>query len=323
MHPRVTGWGKYIPDRVLTNHQLEQTLDTSDEWIVTRTGIRERRIASDVETASSMAAQAARQALRVARVEPGDVDMIILATSSPNSIMPACASLVQRDLNSPRAACFDVNAACSGFMYALAAAFSFVQTGAYRNVLVTGSEVYSRVLDWGDRGTCVLFGDGAGAVLVQGAERRATGKVGIVLGSDGSQSDLLQLPGIADTPARQLLNGHYHVRMDGKKVFKLAVTIMGQAASEAISKAGLTPEQVDLFIPHQANIRIIDAIVRSMGLPQERVFVNVDKFGNTAAASIPIAISEAVEQGRLTPGQHVVMVAFGGGMSWGAMAFQW
>jgi 3-oxoacyl-[acyl-carrier-protein] synthase-3 len=333
MRPRITGWGKYVPSKVLTNQGLEKTLDTSDEWIVSRTGIRERRIAADHESASSMAIQAAREALRVARLDPPDVDLLILATSTPDTIVPSCASLVQCHLGAEKAAAFDINAACTGFLYGLATAYQFIETGVYRSVLVIGSEVYSRILDWSDRTTCILFGDGAGAVVVQGGAEDAplggrAGKAAFVLGSDGSNAHLLRLPGIAKARVAaeglaSTANGSPYLVMEGQKVFKLAVTAMIDAARQAIEKAELTPAQVDLFIPHQANVRIIDAATRALDFPSEKVFVNVEKYGNTASASIPIALCEAVEQGRLHPGDNLLLVGFGGGLTWGAAALQW
>ena len=319
-YARITGWGKYLPSRVLTNDDLSKMLDTSDEWIRTRTGIRERRIAADDETASTMATPASRRALEVAGLSPEDLDLIIVATCTPDGIFPSCASLLQNALGATKAAAFDVNAACSGFVYALVTGCQFIQSGAYQNVLVVGSEVYSRIMDWEDRSTCVLFGDGAGAVVLQ-ADDRPTGPMSFVLGSDGSFSNILYVPGPAG--ARTNHNGHYCLRMAGPEVFRAAVQIMSGSAKKVVSLAGLGISDVDLFIPHQANERLIAAASRALGLPSEKVFINVGRYGNTSAASIPIALCEAVEEDRVHDGDRLVMVGFGGGLSWGAVVLQW
>ena len=332
MNPRITGWGKYVPAKAVTNRDLEKILDTSDDWIATRTGIRERRIAAEHETTSSMALYAAKEALETAQVTPSQVDLLILATTTPDSAMPPCASVVQHELGAERAAAFDLNAACTGFLYGLATAYQFVKTGTYQTVLVIGSEAYSRILNWSDRNTCVLFGDGAGAVVVQGStgtfQNELDSEASIILRSDGAHAGLIQLPGMARPVEGPALNGnqqngHFYVTMEGQKVFKMAVAAMTEAAKNALDKAGLTSSQVDLFIPHQANKRIIEATARALDIPQEKVFINVEKYGNTASASIPIALCEAVQQGQLHPGDRLVLVGFGGGLTWGAMALQW
>ena len=319
-YPRVAGWGKYLPSKVLTNKDLESRVDTSDEWIFSRTGIKERRIASDEETSSTMATEAARAALRCAGVTPDQVDLIIVATSTPERIFPACAAYVQEGLGAHHAAAFDVNAACTGFIYALASGWQFVAAGSYRNVLVIGSEVYSRILDWSDRATCILFGDGAGALLLQGADA-PEGPSAFVLGNDGSGAGLLYVPGVCDRPAAATTS-HY-LRMNGSDVFRFAVSVTTEATRQVLDRVGLDVGDIDLLIPHQANQRIISAARRALGIPEEKVFVNVERLGNTSAASIPIALCEAAEQERLRPGDRLVLVGFGGGLSWGAMLFCW
>jgi len=319
--PRITGWGKYLPHKVLTNQDLEKLIDTSDEWITSRTGIKERRIASDEETASSLGVQAARKALEVAGLPASQLDLIIVATSTAERIFPACASVIQDQLGAKRAGAFDVNAACSGFIYSLATAYHFVLGGLYRNIIVVGSEVYSRIIDWHDRSTCVLFGDGAGAVLVQGMEGERP-LVGFSLGSDGSKGEVLYAPGICGPIGNGAKSGHFLV-MEGKEVFKAAANIMVASSRQALTQVGWTTGDVDLFIPHQANKRIIDMASKQLGVPQERVYLNLHRYGNTSSASIPIAVCEAVEEERLKPGDKLVMVGFGAGFSWGAMALEW
>lgn len=321
-HAGITGWGMYVPQRVVTNQELESLVHTTDAWILARTGIRERRIAADHETASSMAIAASREALERASLAPEALDLVIAATVTPERLFPAVASVVQHALGANRAAAFDLNAACSGFVYALATAWQFIGSGAYRNVLVVGSEVYSRILDWEDRATCVLFGDGAGAVLLQAQEQ--PGLLSFVLGSDGGGADLLYVPGLGAAPAeRARRDGHYHLQMNGREVFRFAVNIMADVSRQAVAEAGLEMEHVELFIPHQANRRIILAAAKALGLAPERVLINVDRYGNTSAASIPIALCEAVGSGRLKRGDHAVLVGFGGGLSWGALALEW
>ncbi len=316
-YARIIGWGKYVPQKVLTNHELERMVDTSEAWILTRTGIRERRIASDTETASSMAVEASRQALRTAGVEPDSIDLIITATCTPDLIFPASAALVQRHLGAEKAAAFDLNAACSGFIYALATASQFIAAGSYKRVLVIGSEVYSRILDWKDRNTCVLFGDGAGAVVMQASDS-PPGSLGFVLGNDGSGANMIYTPGPCGIDHKP-----FYIKMNGQEVFKFAVNIICLATRQVVSDAGLRLSDIKLIIPHQANTRIIKAAARFLELPPGKFFINVDKYGNTSAASIPIALCEAVEQGRLQEGDHVVLVGFGGGLSWAAMLLEW
>ncbi len=321
----IAGMGASIPERVLTNADLEKMVETSDEWIVSRTGIRERRIAAPGEAASDLAAKAGREALEAAGVDPGEVDLVIVATSTPDMLFPATACLVQDALEAKRAAAFDLEAACSGFVYGLAAGSQFIAGGMYRNVLVIGAEVLSRIVNWQDRTTCVLLGDGAGAALLRPVPE-GYGVLGVHLGSDGAGRDLLKVPaGGSRLPAspETLAAGQHYMYMNGREVFKFAVVTMGEAAEQALARCGLTFDQVDWYVPHQANFRIIDASARRFGLPLEKVIVNVDRFGNTSAASIPLALYEAVRDGRIKRGDVVLAVAFGAGLTWGAVTMRW
>lgn len=324
-HAHVVGWGKYVPQRVLTNDDLSRMVDTSDEWIRTRTGIRERHIAKDGETTSSMAVQAARQALEVARLNPTQLDLIIIATATPDYIFPATACLVQDILGATRAAAFDLSAGCSGFIYGLNVAAHLLSSRAYQTALVVGAETLSRITDWSDRASCVLFGDGAGAVILQ-AGMNEGGVLATTLGSDGSGGDVLRLPaGGSFAPAsHQTVDAGLHfIQMKGREVFRFAISEIPAATSEVLEKAGLSLDDLDLLIPHQANQRIIEAATRFLGLPPEAVYSNLEWYGNTSAASIPIALSEAVEKGRIQTGDLVVCVGFGAGLTWGAAAIRW
>jgi len=316
-YARVIGWGKYLPDKVLTNQELEQFVDTTDAWIWSRTGIRERRIAGADETASTMAVRASREALDISRIQADSLDLVIAATCTPDHMFPACASLVQDSLGAKKAAAFDINAACSGFIYALATACQFIAAGTYDNVLVVGSEVYSRILDWQDRNTCVLFGDGAGAVVIQASDS-LPGSLSFVLGNDGSGANVLYTPGPCG-----LNDGRYFLTMKGQEVYKFAVNIIEEATKQAVAAAHLELSDIDLIIPHQANTRILKTAARMLDLPLDKFFINVERYGNTSAASIPIALCEAVEDGRIKDGDKLVLVGFGGGLSWAAMAIQW
>jgi 3-oxoacyl-[acyl-carrier-protein] synthase-3 len=319
----VTGVGRYLPERILTNAELEQMVETSDEWIIERTGIHERRIAAPFESSSTMGAEAARRALASADIEADTIDLIVVGTSTPDGMFPAAAARVQHAIGATRAAAFAVNAACAGFLAALATGSQFIAAGSARRALVIGAETMSRIVDWRDRGTCVLFGDGAGALVLERAEAgRPGGFEATVLRTDGGLAELL----FAGGPAAPVVEGpalEARIVMDGRNVFRQAVTAMSQTAAEAIAQAGLTIDDIALCVPHQANARIIDAIGRNLGLPSERVFVDIDHYGNTSSASIPIALSEAVELGALHPGDHVLLVAFGGGLSWGAVVIEW
>ena len=325
VYAQIVGWGRYVPAKVLTNHDLAQMVDTTDEWIRTRTGINERRIAGPKESSSTMGVRAAMAALEVADVNPARLDLVIASTITPDYTLASTASLIQDAIGASRAGAFDLNAGCAGFVYALSVATQYIESGAARNVLVVGADTISRIVDWTDRATCVLFGDGAGAFVLQASEQQA-GVLRCVLGSDGSGYESLYIPAGGSrlpTSAETVQNKQHFVRMDGGEVFRFAVTAMSQSATQAIAAAGLKPDDIDLFIPHQANIRIIQAAARSLKLPMERVFVNVDRYGNTSTASVPIALCEALEQGRVRPGDKLVLVGFGAGLSWAAAVVQW
>jgi 3-oxoacyl-[acyl-carrier-protein] synthase-3 len=324
IRPTIRGWGMYVPERVMTNHDLEKIVHTSDEWITSRTGIRERHIVSADETTSSMAIAAGRRAIERAGLTPGDIDLVIVGTATPDYQFPATACLVQDALGVEGGA-FDLEAGCTSFMYGLAVASALVSTGMYQHVLVVGSESLSRILDWTDRATCVLFGDGAGAVVVSPGVY-CEFEPQYVLGSDGSGAQALCLPaGGSRMPAREetVRDGLHFVRMAGPEVFRFATRVVAQATSQVLAKAGMTAADIDLFIPHQANTRIIESAARRLNIPEERVFVNIERYGNTSSASIPIALCEADEKGLLEPGNRVVMVGFGAGLTWGAGAIQW
>ena len=322
--PTIRGWGMQVPERVMTNHDLEKLIDTSDEWITARTGIKERRIAGPDDTTSSLAIAAGRRALERAELTARDIDLVIVGTATPDYLFPATACLVQDALGIQGGA-FDVEAGCTSFMYALSIASSMVASGTHRHVLVVGSEVLSRILDWTDRTTCVLFGDGAGAVVVSAGEY-ADFNPQYVLGSDGSGGPALLVPaGGSKLPASEdtVRDRQHYVKMSGPEVYRFATRVVVDATRQVLDKTGLSVTDIDLFIPHQANTRIIDLAVRRLGIPADRVFVNIDRYGNTSSASIPIALCEAEEQGRLRPGDTVVMVGFGAGLTWGAGAIQW
>ena len=322
MAARIVGVGKYLPSRVLTNAELETMVETSDEWIVERTGIRERRLAADDETTASLGTEAARMALDTAGLQPGQIDLIICATLSPDGMFPAAATLIQEKLGANRAAAFDINAACNGFIAALATGSQFIESGVYERVLVVGAEVLSRIVDWTDRSTCILFGDGAGAVVL---ERGDTGGVGpFVLKSDGAGAGLLYARGPASSTASSVLAGEsFCIVMDGREVYKFAVQAMEEVTREATSRAGLSLDDIDFLVPHQANLRIMNSFAKGLGIGPERMISDVDKYGNTSSASIPIALCEAWEEGRFKPGDHLVLVAVGGGLSWGASVVEW
>jgi 3-oxoacyl-[acyl-carrier-protein] synthase-3 len=325
----VIGWGKYVPERVLRNDDLSEMVDTSDEWVRTRTGIAERRIAEDDESTASMATRAAWRALRAAGVTPAQVDLIIVATATPDHAIPATACIVQDALGASNAAAFDLSAGCTGFVYALSVAADMVAArdgaGKKATAVVIGSETLSRFVDWTDRSTCVLFGDGAGAVVLQ-ANDSPGGVLSTFLGADGSGGDLLYVPaGGSEEPAshRTVSQRLHYVRMRGREVFRFAVRAMPDAAQQVLKQAGLTPDDVDLLVPHQANQRILEAAGRALNLPEEKMYSNLERYGNTSAASIPIALCEAVEEGRIHRDDVVVCVGFGAGLTWGATALRW
>jgi 3-oxoacyl-[acyl-carrier-protein] synthase-3 len=321
----ITGWGRYAPSQVLTNADLERIVDTSDEWIRSRTGIRERRVAAAHETTASMAAVASLRALAVAGLEPDAIDLILLGTLTPDYWMPSTAALVKEAIGNTRAVAMDVMAACSGFVYAYASAHAHITSGMARHVLVIGAETLTRFLDYTDRNTCILFGDGAGAVVLSASDQPGGG-MGIELTTEPSGAYMIWLPagGAKAPPGIDTVNrGEHFIRMEGRETYRFATRTLATTALAAVEQAGLQPSDIDLFIPHQANIRIIDAVAKGLGLPMEKMFVNVDRYGNTSAASIPIALAEAVDSGRVKVGDHVVMVAFGAGFTSGAIALQW
>jgi 3-oxoacyl-[acyl-carrier-protein] synthase-3 len=321
----ITGWGMYAPERVMTNDDLAKLVDTSDEWIRSRTGIRERRIAADNETTATLSTHAARDALAVAGVDPTDVDLVIVATASPDYLMPATGVLVARDLGATRAAGFDLNAACSGFVYGLAAGASFVAGGMYRQVLVVGVDLLSRYLDWTDRNTCVLFGDGAGAVLLSASDGPG-GLMSVELYSDGNGELGIIIPGggtAHPATAETVQDRLHYMRMAGKEVYRYATRQLAETTQAAVSSAGLRMTDIDLFLYHQANLRILETVRDLLGIPADKVYVNLDRYGNTSAASVPMALAEAVAAGRVNVGDRILMGAFGAGYTAGAAVLEW
>lgn len=324
-HVGILGTGSYVPEQVLTNADLEKMVDTSDEWIVTRTGIRERRIAAPEQAASDLAYEAAQKALQAAGIQGEDVDLIIVATITPDTFFPSTANILQDRLGARHAAAFDLAAACSGFLYGVVTASQFVRTGAYRYALVIGVDTLSKITNYEDRNTCVLFGDGAGAAVI-GPVPEGYGLLSFELGSDGSGAPYLKLPaGGSRMPASvETVEKKLHtIHMSGQDVFKFAVRIMETASLNVIQKVGLTPADIDFFVPHQANYRIIEAAMRRLQLDESRVMVNLDRYGNMSAASIPVALDEALQQGRIKDGDRLVLVGFGGGLTWGAAVIRW
>ena len=317
-YSRITGTGSYLPEKVLTNSELEQLVDTSDEWIFSRTGIRQRHVAADTENASDLALVASRRAIEAAGITPGDIDLIIVATTTGDMVFPSTACILQAKLGVTKGAAFDMQAVCSGFVYGLSTADHFMKSGQFRNILVVGAEVYSRILDWKDRATCVLFGDGAGAVVLSRSD--APGILASRLHSDGRYANILSVPG---TVSRGIVSGTPLLQMEGNTVFKLAVKVLGEVAYETLAAANLDKSQLDWLIPHQANIRIIQATARKMGLSMERVVTTVERHANTSAASVPLALDEAVRDGRIRAGQHVLLEGVGGGFTWGAVLLRW
>ncbi len=323
---RITGWGMYAPERVLTNADLERVVDTSDEWIRSRTGIRERRIAAANETTATLSAIAGKRAIAVAGLQPDDIDVILVATLTPDYWMPSTGALVKEAIGNTTAAAMDVMAACSGFVYAYTSADAYLRAGTFRHALVIGAETLSRFLDFSDRNTCILFGDGAGAVVLSASDEEGGGMRGLELTTDPDGAYMIWLPsGGARSPAsgQTLARGEHFVRMEGKETYRYATKTMASSALKAIERAGWQPDEIDLFIPHQANVRIIESVAKGLGLPMEKMFVNVDRYGNTSAASVGIALSEAVDTGRIKVGDKVVLVAFGAGLTSGAIALEW
>lgn len=320
----ITGWGIAVPDRVLTNQDLERMVETSDEWIVSRTGIRERRIVGNNDSTTSLATDAARKAIERAACTADDIDLIVVATATPDDFLVSQACLVQAEIGG-HAAAFDVGAACAGFVTALAVATQFVNGGVYNRALVIGVDTLTRYVDYTDRGTCILFGDGAGAVVIE-ASSEPRGLLSTELGADGAGHKHLYVPGWAQMvpeSADIFPDARPHLQMNGREVFRFAVQVMGEAALKSIEKAGLTLDDVDMLIPHQANARIISAAQRQLKLPEDKVWINLDRYGNTSAASVPIAMAEAADAGALKEGDNVVLVAFGAGLAWAAGLVRW
>lgn len=318
MYSRIIGTGSYLPEKILTNRDLENMVDTSDEWIRTRTGITQRHIAHEDQVASDLALYASQNAMKAAGVTSKDIDLIIVATTTPDMIFPSTACILQNKLGIENCPAFDVQAVCSGFVYALATADMFVSSGKCRNALVVGSEIYSRILDWNDRSTCVLFGDGAGAVVLSQSDQ--PGILSTHLHASGSHSNILSAPGCISGGKVQ---GTPYINMEGNTVFKFAVKVLEEVVQEAVSKNNLQATDIDWLIPHQANIRIIQSTAKKLGIPMDKVVVAVDKHGNTSAASIPLALDIAVRDGRIHPGQLVLLEGVGGGFTWGAVLLRW
>jgi 3-oxoacyl-[acyl-carrier-protein] synthase III len=323
---RISGWGMYAPQRVLTNADLERVVDTSDEWIRTRTGIRERRIAAPHETTATLAAIAGKRAIAVAGLEPDDIELILVGTLTPDYWMPSTGALVKEAIGNTTAVAMDVMAACSGFVYAYSAADAYLRAGTYRHALVIGAETLSRFLDFSDRNTCILFGDGAGAVVLSASDEAGGGMAGLQMTTDPDGAYMIWLPsGGSRSPVsgQTLARGEHFVRMEGRETYRYATKTLAASALTAIERAGWQPDEIDLFIPHQANVRIIESVAKGLGLSMDRMFVNVDRYGNTSAASVGIALAEAVDSGRINVGNKIVLVAFGAGLTSGAIALEW
>src|SRR5450432_826387 len=321
----ITGVGSYVPEKILTNAELEKMVETSDEWITSRTGIKERRVAAPDEFTSDMAAKAAQRAMKMADVTGEQIDLIIVATITPDMPFPATACLVQQKIGAKRAAAFDLEAACSGFIYGLEVGQQFIHSRTYETVLVVGAEKLSSIVDWTDRNTCVLFGDGAGAAILQSREN-SNGLLTAVMGADGAKADLLSMPGggsACPATADSVAAKRHYLRMDGKETFKSAVNAMVSAAQEALRRCELDITKIKCVIPHQANRRIIDAVSERLGATPEQLFVNLEKYGNTSAASVAIALDEAVSSGKIRHGDLVLLVVFGAGLTWGAAVIEW
>jgi 3-oxoacyl-[acyl-carrier-protein] synthase-3 len=324
----LAGTGSYLPEKILTNSDLEKQLETSDEWIRTRTGIQERRIASKEESSSVLAAHAARKALESANINAEELDIIIVCTSTPDVLFPSTACFVQKQIGATRSAAFDISAVCSGFVYGLSIAEQYIKSGRYRHVLVVGSEVNSRIVDWTDRTTCILFGDGAGAVVLKQKEssEEPCGLLSSHIYSDGNLSSLIEVPKAIGRDVISNANGNpdkFFIKMSGNATFKVAVKRMTEVCLEALKQNGLSKEDIDLVVPHQANKRIIDAVVKKLEISSEKVFINIHKYGNTSAASIPIALDEAKRAGRIQPGCRMLIMVVGAGLTWGAAVIKW
>lgn len=318
IYSRIVGTGSYLPAKILTNQDLERMVDTTDEWVFTRTGIRQRHVAADNENASDLALAASRRAIEAAGIRPQDIGLIVVATTTPDMVFPSTACILQAKLGIRNSPAFDMQAVCSGFVYGLAAANQFMRSGQYGYALVVGAEVYSRILDWTDRSTCVLFGDGAGAVVLK--QDKAPGVMSCHLHADGSYADSLSVPG---TVRGGEVSGRPLLKMEGNTVFKFAVRVLEEVAEEALAANRLRKSDLDWLIPHQANIRIIQATAKKLGLSMEKVVTTVERHANTSAASIPLALDEAVRDGRIRAGQHVLLAGVGGGFTWGSVLIKW
>ncbi|MFC1805234.1 beta-ketoacyl-ACP synthase III [Candidatus Omnitrophota bacterium] len=320
----IIGLGCHVPKRVLTNADLEKMVETSDQWIITRTGIKERRLVAKGEAASDLAVKAAKEALRDAKIKAEDLDLIIVATITPDMQFPSTACFVQKGLGAKNAAALDISAACAGFIYALSIANQFISRGVYRHVLVIASEVLSSITDWKDRNTCVLFGDGAGALVL--SEVKSGGILSTYLGSDGTNSDLLMLPagGSRNPASRETLKNRLHyIKMQGNELFKIAVNAMVESPKVALRQVGMDSHDIDLLVPHQANLRIINAVAKRLQIPLNKIYINIERYGNMSAASTAVALVEAAKEGRMKRSDIVVLDAFGGGLVWGACAIKW
>lgn len=321
----ISGIGSYVPDNVITNEDLSKIVDTSNEWIIERTGIQERRIVDEKTATSDIASVAAERALKDARLKPEDIDLIIVATATSDHSFPSTACIVQKNIGATRAAAFDISVGCSGFVYGLTVGEQFIRSGLYERVLVIGAETLSKIVDWQDRNTCVLFGDGAGACVLERCEENM-GILASELGSDGTNgSVLIQPAGGSRQPANEetVKNRLHFIKMEGREVFKFAVRVMDKASQSVIEKANLKLEDIDFLVPHQANVRIIDAAAKKLALDQDKVYVNLNKYGNMSSASIPVALQEAIEKKKIKKGDNVLLVAFGAGLTWASMIIKW
>ena len=320
------GLGYYVPSKVLTNADLEKIVDTSDEWITTRTGIKERRIADDNTATSDLAKEAALNAIKDAKILPEDIQLLIVATITPDMMFPSTACVVQNKIGAKNAACFDISAACSGYLYAIAIAEQFIKTGVYKNALVIGAEKLTAITDWKDRNTCILFGDGAGAAVL-GKVNDDSGIMSVYLGSDGTQCDILKLPaGGSRMPAshKTIDERLHYLKMEGSELFKHAVRIMTDAGERAAKAAGLkSPQEIDCVIPHQANVRILNAVAKKIGIPENKIYLNIERYGNMSSASTAVALAEAVQTKRIKKGDIILLDAFGSGLVWGAIVIKW
>ena len=324
MHIRIVGTGSYLPKKVLTNFDLEKKVDTSDEWIRERTGIRERRIADKDEASSDLGAEAGKKALKMAGISPEELDLIIVATITPDMFFPSTACFIQKKIGAKNAAVFDIMAACSGFIYGLSVIEGLIQTGKYKKILLIASETLSKITDWEDRATCVLLGDGAGASVIVPDNKKHL--LSFTLGADGSLGHLLYIPGGGSRlppTIESVKNKEHYLKMKGNELFKIAVRVLTDSGLKVIKEAKIKPEDIDLFVPHQANLRIMRACAKRIGIPEDKIYITIDKYGNTSAATIPIALDEALRGGRIKENDLILVDAFGGGLTWGAGVIRW